>query len=162
MRRFFVLFSVVFLTACLPDKAQHEKEPLVFEKATVQIVSPQDDAIKAELTVEIADNDAKRMRGLMYRTELADDAGMLFLFPVRKRISMWMANTSLSLDMIFIDERGVVREIVENTVPFSHDEIRSKESVSGVLEVKAGVSERLNLQPGDRLEYSFFKLEKSE
>ena len=61
-----------------------------------------------------------------------------------------------------MDIKEKISEIVENTVPFSHDEIRSKDSVSGVLEVKAGVSGRLNLQPGDRLKHSFFKLEKSE
>ena len=160
MYRSFILFAVVFLVSCLPDGKQSEKESFVFEKEKIQIVSSQDGLLKAELTVEIADNDAKRMRGLMYRTELADDAGMLFLFPVKKRISMWMANTQVSLDMIFIDEQGFVREIVENTVPFSHDEIRSKESVSGVLEVTAGLSKRLNFQSGDKVKHSFFNLEK--
>ena len=98
----------------------------------------------------------------MHRTELADNAGMLFLFPVRRKISMWMANTPLSLDMIFISGKGVITEIVEYTVPFSRDEIRSRESVSSVLEVKAGISKRLNLQVGDKVKHSFFKLEKNK
>ena len=113
------------------------------------------------LTVEIADTDAKRMRGLMYRSELPEDSGMLFLFPVRRRISMWMANTSIPLDMIFLDEYGKIQEIVENTVPFSRREIRSTQSVKGVLEIGGGGSKRLNLEIGDVVDHSFFKLEKT-
>lgn len=95
----------------------------------------------------------------MYRTALADNAGMLFLFPVRKRISMWMANTPVSLDMIFLDGQGKIREIVEHTVPFSRDEIRSEKSVKGVLEIKGGLSKRLDIQTGDRLLHPFFMAE---
>ena len=157
MRFALFLILAVITTACLPKAAENGE--IVFEKETVRIVGRESGRAQAELTVEIADTDAKRRRGLMYRRELADDAGMLFLFPVRKRIGMWMANTSVSLDMIFLDERGKIREIVENTVPFSHDEIRSEKSVKGVLEIKAGQAKRLNIQTGDRLEHPFFASE---
>ncbi|MBR4126394.1 MAG: DUF192 domain-containing protein [Alphaproteobacteria bacterium] len=160
MRRAFLVILAVLATACLPEKTDGSRNGLSFEKQSVRIV--RQDLPDVGLTVEIADTNAKRARGLMYRSELADDAGMLFLFPVRKRISMWMANTIVPLDMIFIDEYGKVREIVENTVPFSRDEVRSKDSVSAVLEIKAGQSKRLNIRSGDVIVHPFFKLEKAK
>ena len=160
MKFVFFLMLAVFTTACQPEAA--ENEPVVFQKESVRIIKRESGRPETALTVEIADTEAKRRRGLMYRTSLADDAGMLFLFPVRKRISMWMANTSVSLDMIFLDEQGKIREIVENTVPFSHDEIRSEKSVKGVLEIKAGQAKRLDIQKGDKLEHPFFTAETGE
>ena len=160
MRYAFFVILAVLATACLPEKTKKKKNEFSFEKQNVRIV--RQDLPDIRLMVEIADTNAKRARGLMYRSNLADDAGMLFLFPVRKRISMWMANTIVSLDMIFIDEYGKVREIVENTVPFSHDEIRSKDSVSAVLEISAGQSKRLNIRTGDVIVHPFFKLEKAK
>ena len=160
MRRALFILLAVFVTACLPEKTDGSKNEIAFEKQSIRIVRQGRSEI--ELTVEIADTNAKRARGLMYRPELADKTGMLFLFPVRKRISMWMANTIVPLDMIFIDEYGKVREIVENTVPFSHDEIISADSVSAVLEIKAGQSKRLNIRSGDTVVHPFFKLEKND
>ena len=157
MKVFFFFVLAVLTAACQPEAAENNNDQIIFQKETVRILKQESKNPETELTVEIADTEAKRRRGLMYRTEMADDAGMLFLFPVRKRISMWMANTPVSLDMIFLDDQGKIREIVENTVPFSHDEIRSEKSVKGVLEIKAGQSRRLNLQPGDRLEHPFFE-----
>lgn len=160
MRRFLFLIMVVFVASCLPEKAESKKDQIVFKQEKVQILSPRRSPIN--LTVEIADTNKKRMRGLMYRTKLSDDAGMLFLFPSRRKISMWMANTVISLDMIFIDECGKITEIVENTEPFSHDEIRSQKDVPAVLEIGAGLSKRYGLQPGDIVKHAFFKLENSE
>ena len=160
MRRVFFVLLAVLVTACLPEKTNGSKNEIVFEKQILPVIRQGRSEI--ELTVEIADTNAKRARGLMYRPELADRSGMLFLFPVRKRISMWMANTIVPLDMIFIDEYGKVREIIENTVPFSHDEIISADSVSAVLEIKAGQSKRLNIRSGDVIIHPFFKLEKND
>lgn len=161
MKRFFLIITALFVAACLPDETTKAKENLVFEKETLRIVDHESNRPKTELTVEIADTDAKRMRGLMYRTEMADNAGMLFLFPTSKRISMWMANTPLSLDMIFVGEQGEIREIAEDTVPFSYDEIRSGKKAKAVLEIRGGMSKRLGLRPGDILDHPFFKLEKA-
>ena len=157
MRRFCFLLSVLFFASCRPDA----KEEIVFEKDAIRIVSARENAQKAELSVEIADTNAKRARGLMYRTKMGDDEGMLFLFPVRKKVGMWMANTVMPLDMVFIDKSGVIKEIVENTVPFSHDEIVSNDAVSAVLEIKGGRAKGLNLKKGDVVRHSFFKLDKS-
>ena len=159
--RFLLFFILSFcVSACFPENNGSDRNGIVFQKETVRIVNRDPAERETLLTVEIADTDAKRMRGLMYRSELPENAGMLFLFPVRKRISMWMANTSIPLDMIFLDDRGTVTEIVENTVPLSRREIRSADSVKGVLEIGGGRSKKLGIEIGDKLDHPFFKLEK--
>jgi uncharacterized membrane protein (UPF0127 family) len=100
---------------------------------------------------ELAATPQERSKGLMFRTELADDHGMLFDFKETRSVSMWMKNTPLSLDMIFTDDKGAVVYIARNTVPYSEEIIDPGVPVYAVLEVKAGTAHRLNLKPGDRL-----------
>jgi hypothetical protein len=104
--------------------------------------------------VEIADQPAERQKGLMYRHELAADAGMLFDFGEPQQIAMWMKNTYIPLDMLFIAADGSIRNIAENTVPFSLDTIPSRGAVRFVLEVPAGTAARLGLKAGDRVRHS--------
>ena len=157
MRRVILFFCVFFISSCLPEKSE---SVISFNKEQISISGwGKTDII---LTVEIADTDEKRARGLMYRTNMQNDEGMLFLFPVNRRISMWMANTPQSLDMLFIDEKGKITQIVGDTVPFSREEIRSDQNVKGVLELKAGTSKREGIKVGDIVKHSFFKLEKEE
>lgn len=158
MKRFILFFGIIIVAACFPEKAP-DTAKITFAKETIRILRQDRPAVV--LTVEIADTNAKRERGLMYRTDLKDDEGMLFLFPVGKKVGMWMANTPTSLDMLFVDEHGKITEIVENTVPFSHDEIRSAQSVKGVLELKGGIAKRAGIEKGDIVVHSFFDLEKA-
>lgn len=158
MKRFILFFGIIVIAACLPEKSQ-DKQGIVFAKETIRILRQDRPAVV--LTVEIADTNAKRERGLMYRTDLKDDEGMLFLFPAARKAGMWMANTPTSLDMLFIDAHGRVTEIVENTVPFSHEEIRSSQSVKGVLELKGGVAKQVGIEKGNVVVHSFFDLENS-
>ena len=87
----------------------------------------------------------------MFRTELADNRGMLFDFKQTRSVSMWMKNTPISLDMIFSDEKGMVLYVARNTVPYSEEIITPGMPVYSVFEVKAGTAHRLNIKPGDRL-----------
>jgi uncharacterized membrane protein (UPF0127 family) len=107
--------------------------------------------------VEVARNDADRAQGLMYRRNLAADRGMLFDFGRVQPISMWMQNTYLSLDMIFIRPNGTVARIAENAEPLSTRTISSGEPVLAVLEVLGGTAARLGIKPGDRIEHPLFK-----
>lgn len=157
MKRFVLFFGMILMAGCFPEKSS-DKSEILFAKETIRI-SRQDQS-SVIFKAEIADTNAKRSRGLMYRTNIKTDEGMLFLFPVNKKISMWMANTPESLDMLFIDEYGRIRQIVENTVPFSHDEILSEQDVKGVLEIKGGVAKRFGIGIGDVVEHPFFSLEK--
>lgn len=107
--------------------------------------------------VEVARNDADRAQGLMYRRHLDPDRGMLFDFERVEIVTMWMQNTYLSLDMLFVRPDGTVARIAQNTEPLSTRTISSGEPVLAVLEVVAGTANRLGLKPGDRIEHPLFR-----
>jgi len=102
-------------------------------------------------TVELATTDAERATGLMYRKELPEGQGMLFDFGRDQEVSMWMKNTYVSLDMIFIRADGSVARIAENTEPQSTRIISSGGPVRAVLEVVAGTARKFKIAPGDRV-----------
>jgi len=103
--------------------------------------------------IELADEPAQRQKGLMYRRQLAGNAGMLFDFKAEQPISMWMKNTYIPLDMLFISQSGEVLHIAEHTVPFSLDRIDSGAPARFVLEVAAGTAGRLGIKPGDTVRH---------
>ena len=107
--------------------------------------------------VEVARNDADRAQGLMYRRNLAPDRGMLFDFGRVQPISMWMQNTYIPLDMLFIRPDGTIARVAENAEPLSTRTIPSGEPVLAVLEVPGGTAARLKLKPGDRIEHALFR-----
>ncbi|NBC97123.1 MAG: DUF192 domain-containing protein [Deinococcus-Thermus bacterium] len=98
---------------------------------------------------EVADTTEERSRGLMFREELAPDAGMLFLFDPPRRVSFWMKNTYISLDMLFIDAAGRIVHIAERTEPESLDGHGPDQRVRAVLEINGGLADRLGIGPGD-------------
>ena len=101
--------------------------------------------------VEIAVTDEERARGLMYRRSVPESYGMLFDFKRDQDVSMWMRNTYVSLDMIFIQSDGRIRRIAENTETESDKIISSGGPVRAVLEVVAGTAKKLGIEPGDRV-----------
>ena len=107
-------------------------------------------------TVEIADNDADRAKGLMYRKELPEGRGMLFYFQRDQEVSFWMQNTYITLDMIFIRGDGRILRIAENTEPESTKIISSGGLARGVLEVPAGTAQKYGIAPGDRVSHPLF------
>ncbi len=102
-------------------------------------------------TVELALSDEERSRGLMFRRTMPADEGMLFDFGREMPVAMWMQNTILPLDMLFIRSNGTIAHIAERTTPFSTETIPSRFPVRFVLELNAGTAERLRLQRGDRV-----------
>lgn len=101
--------------------------------------------------VELALAPRQRAQGLQDRRFMAEDAGMLFIFDDMAPIHMWMKNTLIALDMIFVDAEGRVINIAERTEPMSLDTVSSAGPAKGVLEVRAGTARRLGIRPGDRL-----------
>jgi len=104
-------------------------------------------------TVEVATTDTERAVGLMFRRALPESRGMLFLYDTPQPATMWMRNTSIPLDMIFIAADGRVHRIEENTEPFSMRTIPSGGEVIGVLELNAGQAAKIGLKRGDRVVY---------
>jgi uncharacterized protein len=107
-------------------------------------------------SVEMATTEQEKETGLMYRKELADGKGMLFDFSPEQQVSMWMKNTFISLDMIFIRADGRILRIAENTEPQSTAIIASQGLVKGVLEVVAGTAKKYEIAPGDRVGHPLF------
>jgi uncharacterized protein len=107
-------------------------------------------------SVEMATTEEEKQKGLMYRRELADGKGMLFDFSPEQQISMWMKNTYISLDMIFIRADGRILRIAENTEPESTRIISSNGLARGVLEVPAGTAQKYGIAPGDRVSHPLF------
>ena len=108
-------------------------------------------------SVEMATTEEEKQTGLMYRKELPDGKGMLFDFSPEQQISMWMKNTFISLDMIFIRADGRILRIAENTEPQSTKIISSGGLAKGVLEVIAGTAQKYGIAPGDRVAHPLFK-----
>jgi uncharacterized membrane protein (UPF0127 family) len=106
--------------------------------------------------VELAITDDERSRGLMFRRSLPESQGMLFDFKRDQEVTMWMRNTFVSLDMIFIRSDGRILSIAENTQTQSDKIIPSGGAVRAVLEVVAGTAKKFGIQPGDRVESPIF------
>jgi uncharacterized protein len=104
------------------------------------------------VNVEIVDTNEKRALGLMYRRELPELQGMLFLFPRQEPLSFWMKNTPLPLDILFIDSSLTIVGIAQNTTPFSEKVIPSDKPAQFVLEVNGGFCQRHGIAVGDRVE----------
>jgi uncharacterized protein len=142
---FFCAF--VFLCAC--------SQP-VPALPVVQIVIDTD-AGPHTFTVEIAADEAARAHGLMERTDLPADNGMLFDYHAPANVAFWMKNTPLPLDMIFIRADGTISTIVAETIPYSETPIPSSEPVQAVLEINGGRAAELGIHPGDRVHAAIFR-----
>jgi uncharacterized protein len=103
-------------------------------------------------SVEIADDNEERARGLMFRRDLPQTRGMLFVFENTRRVGFWMENTPLPLDLVFIREDGRIESILPG-VPFSRETIPSQGQVRFVLEVHQGTAQQAGMKAGDRLHH---------
>lgn len=106
--------------------------------------------------VELASTPEQRARGMMFRDSLPEDRGMLFYSGTPEITRMWMKNTPLPLDMLFIAKDGTIRHIAARAVPYSEEVISSQEPVSAVLEIGGGVAEKLGIREGDTVKHRFF------
>lgn len=141
------VLAVALLCATGPLAAQ-TLEPLTIVTASGQ---------RHVFSVEVMRTDEDRAKGLMFRRHLPADRGMLFDFKRVEPVSMWMQNTYLSLDMLFVKPDGVIANIAEHTEPLSTRIVPSSGPVLGVLELNAGTAARLGITAGDRLQHTLFK-----
>lgn len=110
-----------------------------------------------EFQVELADKPSERSKGLMYRKSMPENQGMLFDFHVEGPVMMWMKNTYIPLDMIFVSRQGVVTHVAANTVPMSEEVISSGGPAYAVIELNAGVADRIGLKAGDQIRHRAFR-----
>ncbi len=140
----------LFAAVSMPNSPGFAQQPL--EKLTVVTSSG-----RHVFRVEVMRKPEDLARGLMFRRRLPANRGMLFDFGRVDPVAMWMRNTYISLDMVFIDNKGVVANIAENTEPLSELNIVSARPVLAVLEVIAGTAKRIGLKPGDRIIHPLFR-----
>jgi uncharacterized membrane protein (UPF0127 family) len=126
------------------------------DKLPVQTIEVMTKKGAHRFTVEVAADSASQERGLMYRREMAPDAGMIFVFSQTEFVSFWMKNTYLPLDMLFVKNDGTISTIQANAVPFSLAPIQSAEPVLAVIEVNAGRAKALGIEPGDTVHAQAF------
>jgi uncharacterized membrane protein (UPF0127 family) len=148
-RRLVMMFALVAAVLWRPA----DSPGLAGDLQTLEIVTRSGVHVFA---VELARTDEERSRGLMFRKELPEGRGMLFDFSPEQEVSMWMKNTYVSLDMIFIRADGRILRIAENTEPLSERTIPSGGRVRAVLEVVAGTARKLGIAPGDRVAHPLF------
>ena len=152
--RLFVLITAIGVASLYQNTA--EAQSIVagdFARSTLNIET---DEKTHTFSVEIAKTDRQQRQGLMFRRQLAADAGMLFIYPAPQVLTMWMKNTYISLDMLFIADNGQITSIAENTVPLTDTRISSGRDVRGVLEIVGGLAAKLGLQPGDIVRHPAF------
>lgn len=154
---FFVTASVS-LAACdtAPDVADLN-EPLLkdFARDTVQVQTA--DNLTLEFVVYVAQSDEEMKQGLMFVEELPPKTGMLFRYSRRRIGSMWMKNTLIPLDILFVKSNGEISDIHENATPKSLKSRRSTGQVKGALELAAGSAAKYNVRVGDKLLHEHFR-----
>jgi uncharacterized membrane protein (UPF0127 family) len=148
MRRRILLLLVLLVLAPLTAHAP------AAEQGTLEIATKSGVRV---FSVELAVSDAEREKGLMFRKEVPEGYGMLFDFKKDQQVTMWMKNTYVSLDMIFIRNDGRIARIAENTEPESERIIPSGAPVRAVLEVVGGTARKLGIAAGDKVASSALK-----
>ncbi len=112
---------------------------------------------QASFTVELADDEAERNQGLMFRESMPKSAGMLFVYPAPSdRVGFWMKNTLIPLDMLFLDETGTVRRVHSNAVPHDERPIMGGPGIMAVLEINGGMAEVLGIAEGSEMRHPAF------
>lgn len=148
MRPLFTLLGLLLLLSPAASAAPHR-----LRSETVVIATH---GGPRSFKMEIAANDASRETGLMRRTHLARDAGMLFDFGKPLMAAFWMKDTPLPLDILFVRADGTISTVAANAVPFSTAEIVSAEPIRVVIEINGGLARTLGIMPGDRVRAPVF------
>lgn len=135
---------------CTPGKA-HGTSEAGLDQIELCVESP--GKKPRAFTVEVAATGQQQAKGMMFRTELADDRGMIFPFKETRMASFWMKNTVIPLDIIFIRADGKIENIGENAIPYSTDTVESTAPVAAVLELRGGLTGELGIAAGDKVSW---------
>lgn len=148
---------ILFLFFSCKEEAKQviETAPIKFKKeGELTIYKAKTDSIVAQFEIEIADSDYETETGLMYRKTMLSNRGMLFIFPDVAMHSFYMKNTEIPLDIIFIDENLKIASFQENAKPFNENGLSSQVPIKYVLELNAGLAQKLLLEVKDSIVYT--------
>ena len=146
-------FLVLFGTACSPQSTPRSNVGSGLEETfeTDKLVVVNDDGVRHEFDIYLAQDFEQHRRGLMFVRKLPPTTGMLFVYDGNEQRSMWMKNTYISLDIVYARADGNVSSVIHNTEPLSLRSLASVEPVQYALELNAGVARRLKIGTGSRL-----------
>lgn len=154
LRKLVFILSVFCLVCCKIDGGNASRD-FVLPRDTVIIQKA--DGTEYPFYVEMALNERHQQRGLMYRTNLPINTGMLFVFSKEQELTFWMKNTLIPLDMLFIADDGTIRHIHHMAKPQDLTSITSLEPASSVLEINGGLSDKYGIKEGDRIIHSIYR-----
>lgn len=154
--RLIVLLLAALCAACSPNGSAGSSAPSAAAEAIHPVsglrvipLTVTSGSTTHKFTVEVADTPQAQSRGLMFRTELGPNEGMVFPYPAPQILGFWMKNTPLPLDIIFIDQDGRIINIAAETTPYSLDSVYSERAAVAVLELPGGRAAELGIGPGD-------------
>ncbi|CAM4406576.1 DUF192 domain-containing protein [Zobellia roscoffensis] len=156
LKNYLYLTIALFLFNGCKDESKKviKAEPVVFKKeGELSIFKKETDSVIGSFDIEIADSEYETQTGLMYRKSMKADRGMLFVFPEVAGHSFYMKNTEFPLDLIFIKEDMTIANYHENAQPLDESSLPSKGAVQYVLELNAGLVQKLGIQTGDSVAY---------
>lgn len=132
------------------------KVSVAWAACSAERVSLRGDFGQVQFNVEIADDPMERSQGLMFRESLPQSSGMLFVYERPQRVSFWMKNTLIPLDMIFMDATGTVQSVAHEAVPGDLTPIHGGDGILVVLEINGGLARRLGIDAGDQMQHAVF------
>ena len=145
LKKIYILFFIFIFLQCL-----HFVNASELKYATVEIKNK-----NILFHVEVADTKEKREKGLMFRSELDEEQGMLFIFPYPDFVNIWMKNTFISLDIIFLSEDNIIIDFVKEALPLSEKIYTSKVITKSILEINAGLINKLGINIGDEVNIEY-------
>ncbi|WP_179005404.1 DUF192 domain-containing protein [Winogradskyella forsetii] len=152
-----IIFGFVFLSSCKEEKTTKPEDKVVvsFKKeGTLDLIKADSDSIIKTIDIEIADDEYETQTGLMYRTKLETNHGMLFIFPDVQMRSFYMKNTKIPLDIIYIDENKTIVSFQKNAQPMNETSLPSEAPAKYVLEINGGLSDEWELAVGDQISFT--------
>lgn len=152
-----IVLALSVLSSCKEEKTANDKDKVIvkFKKEGVlTITKAESDSIIKNLDIEIADDDYETQTGLMYRTNLETNHGMLFIFPDAQMRNFYMKNTKIPLDIIYIDEELTIVSFQKNAKPMDETSLPSDAPSKYVLEINGGLSDEWQLVIGDKISFS--------
>jgi uncharacterized protein len=135
------------------DKPNADIKPVFRYDGELRFLNGKTNEIIAKIDIEVADDEAEKAQGLMFRDSMAENQGMLFLMGIEEPQAFWMKNTILSLDILFVGADRRIVSIQKNTKPFSLDQIPSGKPALYVVEVNAGYTEKHSVKVGDMISF---------
>ncbi len=149
--RFFLLGFMLLLAACT-SKDTPPNDGTFRPQGTLEFVRPDGTVIRA-IEIEFAEDEASRQQGLMHRRQMTLNQGMLFLFDRPDKLSFWMANTPMPLDIMFVGADSQIVNIAKRTKPLSQERIESTGDAQYVVEVRGGFSDRFGIDDSTRIQW---------